>query len=71
MLIIFNTKKKPVFLSYSVLYSNEELLKKYNREIPNTWEELIETAIFIVSKEFQLGNTIVGYNGLFPGKKKI
>jgi len=44
------------------------LLRKYNKEIPKTWDDLIDTAKFIIKKEKEIGNEdIIGYNGLFPG----
>eukprot|EP00833_Pecoramyces_ruminatium_P017377 jgi/Orpsp1_1/1191409/evm.model.d7180000085554.1 len=33
----------PVSLYFSTLYSNTRLLSLYDREIPKTWDELIET----------------------------
>jgi len=44
------------------------LLDKYQKRIPTTWDELIETAKYITKKEGEKGNEVVGYNGLFPGK---
>jgi len=45
------------------------LLNKYEKKIPTTWNELLETAIYIKDKEKQLHNRdIIGYNGLFEGK---
>jgi ABC-type glycerol-3-phosphate transport system substrate-binding protein len=56
----------PVQLSYSVLYSNHNLLKKYDKQIPTTWDELIETSKYILKKEQDANNTnIIAYNGLF------
>jgi len=56
-------------LSYSVLYYNYELLKKYNKRPPKTWNELIETGKFILSEERKLNiNTNLRvYNGQFDG----
>ncbi|ORX82376.1 periplasmic binding protein-like II [Anaeromyces robustus] len=55
----------PSTLSYNALYANEILLDKYNKRIPKTWDELIETSKEILEKEKLLNNTeIVGYNGL-------
>ena len=62
--------KQPVQLSYSVLYSNHNLLKKYDKQIPTTWDELIETSKYILKKEQDANNTnIIAYNGLFDGIK--
>jgi len=56
----------PLQLYSSVLYSNKQLLKKYDKKIPKTWDELINTAKYILEKEKELGNTqLIGYNGLF------
>jgi len=62
---------KPINSGYSVLYSNKHLLEKYGKDVPKTWNELIETAKFIIEKEKLEGNDdIIGYNGLFPSKIK-
>jgi len=43
-------------------------LKKYDKKIPKTWDELIKTAKYILEKEKERDNTqIIGYNGLFSG----
>ncbi|KAG4085088.1 periplasmic binding protein-like II [Neocallimastix lanati (nom. inval.)] len=56
----------PISLGYSVLYVNQVLLNKYNRTIPETWDELIETGKFIINEERKLNNTsLIAYNGLF------
>jgi len=61
--------KKPFYVSYSILYSNSKLLNKYGKEIPETWDELIETGSYILKNEIKNGNyDLIGYNGLFPGK---
>jgi len=57
----------PLNVQYSMLYSNMPLLNKYNKKPPKTWDELMETAKFILDKERESGNTnIFAYNGLFP-----
>jgi len=45
-------------------------LKKYEKGVPKTWNELIETAKEILEKEKNIYNntSLIGYNGLFPGK---
>jgi len=49
-----------------MLYSNKSLLEKYNKNVPKTWDELLDTAKFILSEEKKHNITdIVGYNGLF------
>jgi len=40
------------------------LLKKYKKEVPQTWDELIETAEYILEQEND--DSLVGYNGYFP-----
>ncbi|KAL6605284.1 periplasmic binding protein-like II [Neocallimastix sp. 'constans'] len=56
----------PVIINYSALYSNIELLNKYNKEIPKTWDELLETGKYILKQEKIKNNTnIVIFNGLF------
>jgi len=53
-------------VSYNALYSNYALLNKYNKSIPRTWDELINTCKYIMKKE---NNTdLICYNGLFDGK---
>jgi len=57
----------PVFLNYRVLYSNIELLNKYQKDIPKTWNEFLEFGKEILKKEKLEGNTdIIGYNGYIP-----
>jgi len=58
----------PITVSYSVLYSNRNLLKKYNKRIPKTWEELMNTGKEIFEMEKKLNDTIPNltiYNGPF------
>ncbi len=51
-----------------MLYSNKSLLEKYNKNVPKTWDELLDTAKFILGEEKKNNITdIVGYNGLFSG----
>jgi len=43
-------------------------LNKYNKEIPKTWDELLETGKYILKQEKIKNNTnIVIFNGLFAG----
>jgi len=59
-------------LFYSSLYSNNDLLKKYNKSVPKTWDELITTGKFIMDEEKKLNNTdLIGYNGMFDGMYNI
>jgi len=46
-----------------------EYLEKYNKKIPTTWDELIDTGKYILKEEKKLNNTdLLGYNGIFSGK---
>ncbi|ORX50396.1 periplasmic binding protein-like II [Piromyces finnis] len=58
----------PIFLKYDGLYSNIEYLQKYNKNIPKTWDELIETGKYILEQEKMINENsqLIGYNGLFP-----
>jgi len=57
-------------LCYTVLYYNKKLLDRYEKRVPKTWNELIETSLEIKEKEKKLGNIYLSeYNGLFSGKK--
>eukprot|EP00833_Pecoramyces_ruminatium_P015881 jgi/Orpsp1_1/1189913/evm.model.d7180000075425.1 len=54
----------PLYLDYTFLYSNTRYLNKYKKNIPKTWNELIETASYILNEEKKINNTdLVGYNG--------
>jgi len=56
-------------MQYDILYSNKYLLEKYNKTVPKTWDELLETGVYILNKEREKGNDkLIGYNGLFPCK---
>jgi len=51
-----------------MLYSNNILLRKYKKPVPKTWDEMIETAKYILDEEKKLNNTdLVGYNGSYNG----
>jgi len=52
----------PVFLDISTLFSNQELLTKYGKEVPKTWDELIETGKYIYDEEKNKNNTIIPYH---------
>jgi len=59
---------KPVYIIYSVIYNNMKYLNKYNKKIPKTWNELLETGKYILKQENKLNNTnILIYNGGFVG----
>ncbi|ORX60797.1 periplasmic binding protein-like II [Piromyces finnis] len=57
----------PLSVGYEILYSNFSLLEKYGKKIPETWDELLETAKYIKEMEEKEGNNnVLYYNGLFP-----
>jgi len=54
------------------MYSNMDLLNKYNRTIPETWDDFLDTASYILKEERKLNNTkLVAYSGCFDGNIKI
>ena len=45
-----------------------KLLKEYDKKIPKTWDELLETGKYILNEELKKNNTdIIIYNGGFIG----
>ncbi|MEC9489791.1 MAG: ABC transporter substrate-binding protein [Halanaerobiales bacterium] len=46
----------PWFTDAGLLYYRTDLLEKYNREVPQTWTELEETAKYIMEQERAAGN---------------
>jgi len=46
----------PWFTDAGLLYYRTDLLEKYDREVPETWDELEETARYIMEKEREAGN---------------
>jgi len=55
----------PISIDIGVLYSNQILLSKYGKQIPKTWDQVIETGSFILQKEKEENNNdLIGYNGL-------
>ncbi|KAG4087594.1 periplasmic binding protein-like II [Neocallimastix lanati (nom. inval.)] len=57
----------PLTIDYSILISNSNFLNKYNRNIPKTWDELIDSGVYILNEEIKRNNTdFIVYNGLFP-----
>jgi len=54
-----------------VLYSNNYYLEKYNKKIPSTWDDLLQTGQDIIEQEQKNNNEInlYGYNGLFIDSK--
>ncbi len=52
-------------MSVDALYANKKLLTTYNKRIPKTWDELVETSKYILKEEREKNNTdLVAYNGL-------
>jgi len=59
----------PITLSYNGLYSNKVLLDKYGKDIPKTWQELMDTSKYILERE--TNNTdLIAYNGLFTDNEQ-
>jgi len=44
------------------------LLDKYNKPVPETWDELIDTSKYIMEKEKENDSELISFNGLFDGK---
>ncbi len=60
-------KAIPSFMDTGMLYYRTDLLEKYGKSVPETWEELKETAQFIMDSERKAGNkNMWGY--VFQGK---
>jgi len=60
----------PLYVDYSVMYVNTEYLNKYHKDIPTTWDKLLEVGKTIYRQELENGNkNIIGYNGLFPDEE--
>ena len=51
----------PAYTDCEVMYYREDLLKKYNRPVPSSWQELYETAKFIQELERKKNNRFYGY----------
>jgi trehalose/maltose transport system substrate-binding protein len=52
----------PWFVDAGLLYYREDLLKKYGKQVPTTWDELADTARAIVAAEAKGGNAkLQGY----------
>jgi trehalose/maltose transport system substrate-binding protein len=49
-------KAMPWFTDAGVLYYREDLLEKYNRGVPETWEEMAQTARIVMEGEREEGN---------------
>ncbi len=46
----------PMYADVGVMFYRIDLLEKYGKSVPETWEELYETALFIQGKERLAGN---------------
>jgi len=58
----------PFAVYITTLYSNNDLLTKYNMPIPKTWDELLQTGKLIYNNELNENNDdtdLIPYNGLF------
>ncbi|OUM61739.1 hypothetical protein PIROE2DRAFT_12196, partial [Piromyces sp. E2] len=56
----------PITIDFAVLYSNRFYLNKYNKTIPKTWNDLLETSKYIKEREDKDGKKdFMFYNGLF------
>ncbi|KAG4091452.1 periplasmic binding protein-like II [Neocallimastix lanati (nom. inval.)] len=56
----------PLMVDYGGLYANMDLLKKYNKPVPETWDELIETTNYIYEKESPTNPQLHKYLAHFP-----
>ncbi len=51
----------PAYTDCEVMYYRKDLLAKYGRPVPNSWQELYETAKFIQEQERKTNNRFYGY----------
>ena len=51
----------PAYTDCEVMYYRKDLLKKYNRSVPSSWQELYETAKLIQEQERKTNNRFYGY----------
>ena len=51
----------PAYTDCEIMYYRKDLLEKYGRPVPNTWQELYETAKFIQEQERKTNNRFYGY----------
>lgn len=58
----------PWYTDVGVLYYRQDLLQKYNFEVPETWSDLADTALIIQSEERKAGNNDV-WGFVFQGAK--
>jgi len=62
----------PATVDFDGLFSNTLYLNKYNKTVPKTWDELIQTSKYIIEQEKALNNTdLIAYNGVFGEKHMI
>ncbi|ORX80089.1 hypothetical protein BCR32DRAFT_245898 [Anaeromyces robustus] len=61
----------PLHIDYGVLYSNRELLDYHGKNPPETWDELINTAEYIIKEEEKKGNKIIGYSSLMTDSDSL
>ncbi|ORX50295.1 periplasmic binding protein-like II, partial [Piromyces finnis] len=54
----------PLYCDFGIMYSNIDLLHKYNKEIPQTWEELYETGYEVMKGESNNDSDLIIFNGL-------
>ncbi|NIO19526.1 MAG: extracellular solute-binding protein, partial [Candidatus Aenigmarchaeota archaeon] len=55
----------PLFIDSGMLYYRKDLLEKYGFKPPETWQNMVEKAQFIVSQESKEGNELYGFSGQF------
>ncbi|KAL6625332.1 periplasmic binding protein-like II [Neocallimastix californiae] len=60
----------PITYEFNVLYCNTNLLKKHNKKIPKTWNELLEIGKYIRDND-ENSNELLLYNGFFPYSEAI
>ncbi|OUM63292.1 hypothetical protein PIROE2DRAFT_61366 [Piromyces sp. E2] len=62
----------PLYSDFGIMLYREDLLEKYNKTIPTTWNELEETASYIMEMEEMYGNKeLEGYAGQFKDEALI
>jgi len=54
-------------MDYTFLYSNVNLLNKYGKNIPKTWDELYKTGKYILEKERVNNTDLIGYSTFLSG----